>query len=174
MGNTCKPMAVSFQCMTKSTTNKKKIKKKDRSASLQGSTTRTWMWKLRSLLRPHFENHTESFPLHFLFKARHGTTQIPGGEIGFIFLYPERWYKIVPFFTQLLFTEDTITQKLKAGSLKSGYLGFNPSSSQLYQLYYLPQWATWVFYGILLTECLRKIPGILKSTQWLFTSIFIY
>ena len=24
MGNTCKPMAVSFQCMTKSTTNKKK------------------------------------------------------------------------------------------------------------------------------------------------------
>ena len=30
MGNTCKPLAVSFQCMTKSTTNKKKnkIKKK--------------------------------------------------------------------------------------------------------------------------------------------------
>ena len=27
MGNTCKPMAVSFQCMTKSTTNKKNIKK---------------------------------------------------------------------------------------------------------------------------------------------------
>ena len=27
MGNTCKPMAVSFQCMTKSTTNKKKRKK---------------------------------------------------------------------------------------------------------------------------------------------------
>ena len=26
MGNTCKPMAFSFQCMTKSTTNKKKIK----------------------------------------------------------------------------------------------------------------------------------------------------
>ena len=26
MGNTCKPMAVSFQCMTKSTTNKKKKK----------------------------------------------------------------------------------------------------------------------------------------------------
>ena len=26
MGNTCKPLAVSFQCMTKSTTNKKKIK----------------------------------------------------------------------------------------------------------------------------------------------------
>ena len=28
MGNTCKPMAVSFQCMTKFTTNKKKIIKK--------------------------------------------------------------------------------------------------------------------------------------------------
>ena len=27
MGNTCKPMAVSFQCMTKSTKNKKKKKK---------------------------------------------------------------------------------------------------------------------------------------------------
>ena len=27
MGNTCKPLAVSFQCMTKSTTNKKKKKK---------------------------------------------------------------------------------------------------------------------------------------------------
>ena len=32
MGNTCKPMAVSFQCMTKSTTNKKikKIKNKEK------------------------------------------------------------------------------------------------------------------------------------------------
>ena len=30
MGNTCKPLAVSFQCMTKSTTNKKKKKKKER------------------------------------------------------------------------------------------------------------------------------------------------
>ena len=28
MGNTCKPMAVSFQCMTKTTTNKKKNEKK--------------------------------------------------------------------------------------------------------------------------------------------------
>ena len=28
MGNTCKPMAVSFQCMTKSTTIKKKEEKK--------------------------------------------------------------------------------------------------------------------------------------------------
>ena len=30
MGNTCKPMAVSFQCMTKSTTNKKKEEEKKR------------------------------------------------------------------------------------------------------------------------------------------------
>ena len=29
MGNTCKPMADSFQCMTKFTTNKKKKNKKD-------------------------------------------------------------------------------------------------------------------------------------------------
>ena len=28
MGNKCKPMVVSFQCMTKSTTNKEKIKNK--------------------------------------------------------------------------------------------------------------------------------------------------
>ena len=33
MGNTCKPMAVSFQCMTKSTTIKKKKKKKKESKS---------------------------------------------------------------------------------------------------------------------------------------------
>ena len=33
MGNTCKPLAVSFQCMTKSTTNKKKRKKKQSSCS---------------------------------------------------------------------------------------------------------------------------------------------
>ena len=34
MGNTCKPMAVSFQCMTKSTTNKKKknVEKKNKRA----------------------------------------------------------------------------------------------------------------------------------------------
>ena len=35
MGNTCKPMAVSFQCMTKSTTikKKKKVKKKNNDQS---------------------------------------------------------------------------------------------------------------------------------------------
>ena len=35
MGNTCKPMAVSFQCMTKFTTNKKKFKKKKRRLSTE-------------------------------------------------------------------------------------------------------------------------------------------
>ena len=35
MGNTCKPLAVSFQCMTKSTTNKKKKKKKELVSSVQ-------------------------------------------------------------------------------------------------------------------------------------------
>ena len=34
MGNTCKPMAVSFQCMTKFTTIKKKKKKKKHKAYL--------------------------------------------------------------------------------------------------------------------------------------------
>ena len=34
MGNTCKPMAVLFQCMTKFTTNKKK-KKKEGSVSIK-------------------------------------------------------------------------------------------------------------------------------------------
>ena len=33
MGNTCKPMAVSFRCMTKSTTNKKKKERKKKENS---------------------------------------------------------------------------------------------------------------------------------------------
>ena len=41
MGNTCKPMAVSFQCMTKSTTNKKKKKKWSRDSSRGGRKIRT-------------------------------------------------------------------------------------------------------------------------------------
>ena len=36
MGNTCKPMAVSFKCMTKSTTNKKKKKEVIPEYSLEG------------------------------------------------------------------------------------------------------------------------------------------
>ena len=35
MGNTCKPMAVSFQCMTKSTTNKKKKNQKKKTRKAQ-------------------------------------------------------------------------------------------------------------------------------------------
>ena len=34
MGNTCKPMAVSFQCMTKFTTKKKKKKNRDLSNTM--------------------------------------------------------------------------------------------------------------------------------------------
>ena len=34
MGNTCKPLAVSFQCMTKSTTNKKKKKKEKKKENI--------------------------------------------------------------------------------------------------------------------------------------------
>ena len=37
MGNTCKPMAVSFQCMTKFTTNKKKIKNKNKKKTIKCS-----------------------------------------------------------------------------------------------------------------------------------------
>ena len=36
MGNTCKPMAVSFQCMTKSTTSEKKKKKKKEKTLMLG------------------------------------------------------------------------------------------------------------------------------------------
>ena len=35
MGNTCKPMAVSFQCMTKFTTNKKKKRKEKKKKKKQ-------------------------------------------------------------------------------------------------------------------------------------------
>ena len=48
MGNTCKPMAVSFQCMTKSTTNKKKKKKKKKRYLLLG---RKAMTNLDSILK---------------------------------------------------------------------------------------------------------------------------
>ena len=37
MGNTCKPLAVSFQCMTKSTTNKKKKKRKKKNKQSNGT-----------------------------------------------------------------------------------------------------------------------------------------
>ena len=40
MGNTCKPMAVSFQCMTKSTTIKNKTKQKKTQGGLENSDSR--------------------------------------------------------------------------------------------------------------------------------------
>ena len=42
MGNTCKPMAVSFQCMTKFTTKKKKKK-------LKGEKKKKDFWEMGSL-----------------------------------------------------------------------------------------------------------------------------
>ena len=57
MGNTCKPMAVSFQCMTKSTTIKKKRKKKKkRIVSL-----------VDDMDMPHVENAEFPTETHFFF-----------------------------------------------------------------------------------------------------------
>ena len=39
MGKTCKPKAISFQCMTKFTTNKKRKKKKKKTSSISGLET---------------------------------------------------------------------------------------------------------------------------------------
>ena len=61
MGNTCKPMAVSFQCMTKFTRNKKKYescKKKKRKKKRNG------VCQIHSKL-PRFKI-LNNFPLHFL------------------------------------------------------------------------------------------------------------
>ena len=50
MVNTCKPMAVSFQCMTKSTTNKKKKKKRKKKEQIDAnpkySVLVCWQWFL--------------------------------------------------------------------------------------------------------------------------------
>ena len=46
MGNTCKPMAVSFQCMTKSTTNKKKKKERKKEKEKQGGGGNDRIWRL--------------------------------------------------------------------------------------------------------------------------------
>ena len=73
MGNTCKPMAVSFQCMTKFTTNKKKIKKK-----VICPKTLTSSWILLShtsylihqtILSPLPSKHTKSSPGPHFFSA---------------------------------------------------------------------------------------------------------
>ena len=47
MGNTCKPMAVSFQCMTKSTTNKKKKRIKTLNCATSQNTLKAYFWFLR-------------------------------------------------------------------------------------------------------------------------------
>ena len=47
MGTTCKPMAVSFQCMTKFTTNKKKKEGKKKKENQQGLTV--WHMDLYSM-----------------------------------------------------------------------------------------------------------------------------
>ena len=45
MGNTCKPMAVSFQCITKSTTNKKNnLKKKIKEHGIQSHHFMVYRW----------------------------------------------------------------------------------------------------------------------------------
>ena len=46
MGNTCKPMAVLFQCMTKFTTNKKKRKKKEKKIKRGGKNTQNYTKKI--------------------------------------------------------------------------------------------------------------------------------
>ena len=51
MGNTCKPMAVSFQCMTKPTTIKK-IKKKDWCWNWGSNTLATWCEELTHWKKP--------------------------------------------------------------------------------------------------------------------------
>ena len=54
MGNTCKPMAVSFQCMTKSTTNKKKRQMGNYytvllNMEVSADSERLWTWSASSL-----------------------------------------------------------------------------------------------------------------------------
>ena len=46
MGNTCKPMAVSFQCMTKFTTNKKKKEKKKEKKRKKKKKVKTQLTKM--------------------------------------------------------------------------------------------------------------------------------
>ena len=53
MGNTCKPMAVSFQCMTKSTTNKKKKKERKKN---KGSQQEKFASALEEVLKFHLQS----------------------------------------------------------------------------------------------------------------------
>ena len=51
MGNTCKPMAVSFQCMTKSTTNKKKKKKETAGLGSRGNKSKKCFLQRKNITR---------------------------------------------------------------------------------------------------------------------------
>ena len=63
MGNTCKPMAVSFQCMTKSTTKKKKKKEKKEKSQRKVSCNTRKLYKIQispsinKVLLEHSHNH---------------------------------------------------------------------------------------------------------------------
>ena len=57
MGNTCKPMVVSFQCMTKFTTNKKKKKKNGSHSHCEGFR----LFLCLSLSFPHIPFHNRLF-----------------------------------------------------------------------------------------------------------------
>ena len=75
MGNTCKPMAVSFQCMTKSTTNKK-VKKKILLSFPQCILLDEHFLELRELVSPYFtacQDFLPAFILEYLFLTSDGT-----------------------------------------------------------------------------------------------------
>ena len=50
MGNTCKPMAVSFQCMTKFTTNKKKKKRRGGKNTQKNYTRKVLMTQITTVV----------------------------------------------------------------------------------------------------------------------------
>ena len=70
MGNTCKPLAVSFQCMTKSTTNKKKINKKKKKKRKQKTDGRIVpdLEQRKLYAKSHTEKNSEEKTVHFLQK----------------------------------------------------------------------------------------------------------
>ena len=62
MGNTCKPLAVSFQYMTKSTTNKKKIKKIKKNKKIKKKKKerrKCFLTRHRTLHNVELQNHSQ-------------------------------------------------------------------------------------------------------------------
>ena len=55
MGNTCKPMAVSFQCMTKFTTNTKEKKKEKNQTIIKKNTNSNEKQKKEKILKEYTE-----------------------------------------------------------------------------------------------------------------------